>query len=216
MGLSVFEVCLAVLQAEALKLNKPLVVVGTPGRLAELSRLGTLQSHNTTILVLDEVIHPNIHLHLSISNHRDVHYVVKLVNTFCWSGYLTDMKWLCSPLAMAHDIHAQALCVLHLGTCMQVDQLLAVQFREDMVRLIDHVGRKAPRRQTLLVSATLNEKVLHTIVSPSSDSSLAHMLLIACDVQPKALFLVHSQQLQGITSQNPLIYCAVTLLMPGA
>ncbi|CAL5224194.1 g6836 [Coccomyxa viridis] len=82
-------------QAEALKLNKPLVVVGTPGRLAELSRLGTLQSHNTTILVLDEV-----------------------------------------------------------------DQLLAVQFREDMVRLIDHVGRKAPRRQTLLVSATLNEKVL--------------------------------------------------------
>ena len=99
---------------------------------------------------------------------------------------------------------------------MQVDQLLAVQFREDMVRLIDHVGRKAPRRQTLLVSATLNEKVLHTIVSPSSDSFLAHMLLIACDVQPKALFLVHSQQLQGITSQNPLIYCAVTLLMPGA
>ncbi len=42
---------------------------------------------------------------------------------------------------------------------MQVDQLLAVQFREDMVRLVDHVGRKAPRRQTLLVSATLNEKV---------------------------------------------------------
>ena len=45
----------AVLQAEAMKLNKPLVVVGTPGRLAELSRAGTLQSHNTTILVLDEV-----------------------------------------------------------------------------------------------------------------------------------------------------------------
>ena len=49
----------AVVQAEALKLNKPLVVVGTPGRLAELSRLGTLQSHQTTILVLDEVNHQN-------------------------------------------------------------------------------------------------------------------------------------------------------------
>lgn len=28
-----------------------------------------------------------------------------------------------------------------------------------MVRLVDHVGRKAPKRQTILVSATLNEKV---------------------------------------------------------
>ena len=45
------------------------------------------------------------------------------------------------------------------GKCAQVDQLLAVQFREDMVRLVDHVGRKAPRRQTILVSATLNDKV---------------------------------------------------------
>ena len=49
------EIVGATLQAEAMKMNKPLVVVGTPGRLAELSRLGTLQSHNTTILVLDEV-----------------------------------------------------------------------------------------------------------------------------------------------------------------
>ena len=30
-------------QAEALKLNKPVLVVGTPGRLAELSREGALQ-----------------------------------------------------------------------------------------------------------------------------------------------------------------------------
>ncbi|KAL3148049.1 hypothetical protein ABBQ38_014338 [Trebouxia sp. C0009 RCD-2024] len=42
-------------QAEALKLNKPLMVVGTPGRLTELSRLGRLQTHNCPMLVLDEV-----------------------------------------------------------------------------------------------------------------------------------------------------------------
>ncbi|CAK0785427.1 hypothetical protein CVIRNUC_008636 [Coccomyxa viridis] len=83
-------------QAEAIKANKPLVIVGTPGRLAELSRDGTLQSHHTNMLVLDEV-----------------------------------------------------------------DQLLAVQFREDMVRIVEQVGRKARGpRQTLLVSATLNDKVL--------------------------------------------------------
>ncbi len=43
------------MQAEAIKANKPLVVVGTPGRLAELSRAGILQSHDTPMLVLDEV-----------------------------------------------------------------------------------------------------------------------------------------------------------------
>ena len=43
------------MQAEALKLNKPLIVVGTPGRLTELSRMGRLQTHNCSILVLDEV-----------------------------------------------------------------------------------------------------------------------------------------------------------------
>lgn len=42
-------------QAEALKLNKPLLVVGTPGRLTELSRMGKLHTHSCPILVLDEV-----------------------------------------------------------------------------------------------------------------------------------------------------------------
>lgn len=48
----------------------------------------------------------------------------------------------------------------HAHMCVQVDQLLAVQFREDMVRITEHVGRRAPGgRQTILVSATLNQKV---------------------------------------------------------
>ena len=41
-------------QAEALKANRPLLAVGTPGRLAELSRSGALQTHTTSFLVLDE------------------------------------------------------------------------------------------------------------------------------------------------------------------
>lgn len=42
-------------QAQALKDNRPVLVVGTPGRLAELSREGVLQTHRTPALVLDEV-----------------------------------------------------------------------------------------------------------------------------------------------------------------
>eukprot|EP00884_Botryococcus_braunii_P006446 jgi/Botrbrau1/15802/Bobra.4_1s0152.1 len=42
-------------QAEAIKENRPLMVVGTPGRLAELSRSGVLQTHHCSTLVLDEV-----------------------------------------------------------------------------------------------------------------------------------------------------------------
>lgn len=41
-------------QREALRFHRPVIVVGTPGRLAELSRDGALQSHNVNILVLDE------------------------------------------------------------------------------------------------------------------------------------------------------------------
>ena len=36
-------------------MNRPLLSVGTPGRLAEMSRMGVLQTHSTRILVLDEV-----------------------------------------------------------------------------------------------------------------------------------------------------------------
>ncbi len=43
------------LQAAALKENRPVLVVGTPGRLAELSRQGALATHHTCALVLDEV-----------------------------------------------------------------------------------------------------------------------------------------------------------------
>ena len=94
-------------QKESLKTFKPVLVVGTPGRLAELSRDGSLQTHRCGILVLDEV-----------------------------------------------------------------DQLLAPQFREDMVRLNDHIGKKyVDGRQTILVSATLTNKILSLCESwcPNAD-----------------------------------------------
>ena len=42
-------------QLDSMKKNKPVVVIGTPGRLAEHSRLGSLRTHRTTAIVLDEV-----------------------------------------------------------------------------------------------------------------------------------------------------------------
>ena len=41
-------------QEEAIRKKKPLVVVGTPGRLAELSRTGILRTHGVKCLVVDE------------------------------------------------------------------------------------------------------------------------------------------------------------------
>lgn len=41
-------------QEEALKKLKPTIVVGTPGRISELSRAGRLQTHSCRMLVLDE------------------------------------------------------------------------------------------------------------------------------------------------------------------
>lgn len=42
-------------QEEALKKNKPAIVVGTPGRIAEISTAGKLRTHGCRFLVLDEV-----------------------------------------------------------------------------------------------------------------------------------------------------------------
>ena len=41
-------------QEEAIRKKKPLIVVGTPGRLAELSRSGILRTHGVRCLVVDE------------------------------------------------------------------------------------------------------------------------------------------------------------------
>ena len=43
-------------QRESLKLNRPIMVVGTPGRLAELSKDGTLQTHNCGLLIWTRLI----------------------------------------------------------------------------------------------------------------------------------------------------------------
>ncbi|KAL5983017.1 hypothetical protein ACLOJK_017097 [Asimina triloba] len=108
-------------QEEALKKNKPVIVVGTPGRIAEISAAGRLHTHGCRFLVLDEV-----------------------------------------------------------------DQLLAFNFREDMHRILEHVGRRSgadriaangalTRRaecQTIMVSATVPFSVMRAARSWVQDPLL--------------------------------------------
>lgn len=107
-------------QEDALRKNKPAIVVGTPGRIAEISAAGKLPTHGCRYLVLDEI-----------------------------------------------------------------DQLLAFTFREDMKRILDHVGRRpgAPRgessalvkravRQTIMVSATVPFSVIRAARSWGCDPLL--------------------------------------------
>ncbi|KAL6572297.1 hypothetical protein OROMI_013255 [Orobanche minor] len=108
-------------QEEALKKNKPMIVVGTPGRIAEISASGKLHTHNCRFLVLDEV-----------------------------------------------------------------DQLLAFNFREDMHRIVEQVGRKSgasqnfangtkarrAERRTIMVSATVPFSVIRAARSWGCDPLL--------------------------------------------
>ncbi|WCJ26211.1 DEAD-box ATP-dependent RNA helicase 47A [Euphorbia peplus] len=105
-------------QEDALKKNKPSIVVGTPGRIAEISAAGKLHTHGCRYLVLDEV-----------------------------------------------------------------DQLLSFNFREDMHRILDHVGRKSSAdtktstarragRQTIMVSATVPFSVIRAAMSWGRDPLL--------------------------------------------
>ena len=108
-------------QEEALKKNKPAIIVGTPGRIAEISAAGKLHTHGCRFLVLDEV-----------------------------------------------------------------DELLSFNFREDMHRILEHVGRRsgadphAPKsllaqraeRQTIMVSATVPFSVIRAARSWGRDPFL--------------------------------------------
>ncbi|XP_077254050.1 P-loop containing nucleoside triphosphate hydrolases superfamily protein [Tasmannia lanceolata] len=108
-------------QEEALKKNKPIIVVGTPGRIAEISAAGKLHTHGCHFLVLDEV-----------------------------------------------------------------DQLLSFNFREDMHRILEHVGRRSAsepsgthgplarrtERQVIMVSATIPFSVIRAARSWGSDPLL--------------------------------------------
>ncbi|KAL3647191.1 hypothetical protein CASFOL_008159 [Castilleja foliolosa] len=109
-------------QEEALRKNKPVIVVGTPGRVAEISASGKLHTHNCRFLVLDEV-----------------------------------------------------------------DELLAFNFREDLHRIVEHVGRKSgsgrnvaengPKvrrveRRTIMVSATVPFSVVRAARSWGCDPLL--------------------------------------------
>ncbi|KAH6758086.1 P-loop containing nucleoside triphosphate hydrolases superfamily protein [Perilla frutescens var. hirtella] len=108
-------------QEEALKKNKPVIVVGTPGRIAEVSATGKLHTHSCRYLVLDEV-----------------------------------------------------------------DELLAFNFREDMHRILEHVGRRSgagqnvtngpkgrrAERQTIMVSATVPFSVIRAARSWGYDPLL--------------------------------------------
>lgn len=105
-------------QEEALKKNKPTIVVGTPGRIAEISAAGKLHTHGCRFLVLDEV-----------------------------------------------------------------DELLSFNFREDMHRILEHVGRrsgadphgsrpKRVERQIILVSATVPFSVIRAARSWGTDPLL--------------------------------------------
>lgn len=61
-------------QEEALRKNKPAIVVGTPGRIAEISASGKLHTHGCRYLVLDEV-----DALLSFNFREDIHRILEHV-----------------------------------------------------------------------------------------------------------------------------------------
>lgn len=68
-------------QEEALRKNKPAIIVGTPGRLAEISASGKLHTHDCRYLVLDEVDEL-----LSFNFREDMHRILEHVGKRPGSG----------------------------------------------------------------------------------------------------------------------------------
>lgn len=103
-------------QAEALKINKPLMVVGTPGRLTELSRMGRLQIHHCHTLILDEVI--------TIAPYSLVIFhdlAPACINLFCMHA-LTFFACMHRPSLHLWHEHNIKLIVSNMGKTSQTDQ----------------------------------------------------------------------------------------------
>ncbi|XP_020582786.1 DEAD-box ATP-dependent RNA helicase 47B-like [Phalaenopsis equestris] len=149
-------------QEEALKKNKPLIVVGTPGRIAEISAAGKLHTHGCRFLVLDEV-----------------------------------------------------------------DELLSFNYREDMHRILEHVGRKPgaastivlgplakwSERQTIMVSATVPFSIVRAARSWGTNPLL---------VRAKCVVSLDSISASGVSSiasasatKNSVTQAAIGSLPPG-
>lgn len=143
-------------QEEALKKNKPAIVVGTPGRIAEISAAGKLHTHNCRFLVLDEV-----------------------------------------------------------------DELLSFNFREDMHRILEHVGRRSSmdargpkgpmvrraERQTILVSATVPFSVIRAARSWGNDP-----LLVQAE---KVMTLDSAPMSEPVNPSKPLLSSSKTSNLHG-
>lgn len=168
------------------------MVVGTPGRLAELSRDGSLQTHKcaagaAALSLLRWVLPPGGW----VAQHR-----ARVAAAPSWlraeSAILLHF-WPCRTRLLVLDEVDQLLApqvlfqIVLLGCVAAATQptrlsargsptprlpsihhpapplfvLPSFQFREEMVRLCEHTGKRAPGgRQTLLVSATLTPRVL--------------------------------------------------------
>lgn len=149
-------------QEEALKKNKPVIVVGTPGRIAEISTTGKLHTHGCRFLVLDEV-----------------------------------------------------------------DELLSFNYREDMHRILEHVGRKPgaasngvlgplakwTERQIIMVSAT----VPFSVVRAARSWGVNPLLVRAQSVVSLDSFSASGVSLVTSTSpnKNPVTQAAIGSLPPG-
>ncbi|KAM1001946.1 hypothetical protein FF1_002414 [Malus domestica] len=152
-------------QEEALRKNKPSIVVGTPGRLSEISAAGKLHTHGCRFLVLDEV-----------------------------------------------------------------DQLLSFNFREDMHRILEHVGRKSTgdshgpkgslakraERQTVLVSATVPFSVIRAARSWGHDPLLiqAKKVMSIESISPTGPINLSGQSTNSDPSQNLQGQSAIQSLPP--
>ncbi|PQQ05509.1 DEAD-box ATP-dependent RNA helicase 47A [Prunus yedoensis var. nudiflora] len=150
---------------EALRKNKPCIVVGTPGRISEISAAGKLHTHGCRFLVLDEV-----------------------------------------------------------------DQLLSFNFREDMHRILEHVGRKSSgdsrgpkgslakraERQTVLVSATVPFSVIRAARSWGHDPLLiqAKKVISIESISPSGPINLSGQSTSSDPSSNVQTQAAIQSLPP--
>ncbi|KAL5769625.1 hypothetical protein ACOSP7_013779 [Xanthoceras sorbifolium] len=187
-------------QEEALKKNKPAIVVGTPGRIAEISAAGKLHTHGCRFLVLDEIDEL-----LSFNFRESIHRILEHVGTRPGA----DSRGPKNPLASQagrQTIMVSAtvpFSVIRAAKSWGHDPLL-VQARN--VTPLDSVGASGPVSLTSLnpnlPAPTANQSLPPALKHYYCVTKLQHKVdtlrrcVHALDAQSVIAFMNHSKQLK--------------------
>ncbi|CAA7039192.1 unnamed protein product [Microthlaspi erraticum] len=189
-------------QEEALKKNKPAIVVGTPGRIAEISKGGKLHTHGCRFLVLDEVDEL-----LSFNFREDIHRILEHVGRRSGAGPKGEVderanrQTILVSATVPFSVIRAAKSWSHEPVLVQANKITAldtVQASAPAISLTPTTSEADGQIQTTIQSLPPALKHYYCISKHQHKVDALRRCVHALDAQSVIAFMNHSKQLKDV------------------